>query len=223
MRLRAFLHTAGYSLVCVLLFLPTAPVRAADSGTQDQVQLKWALVRLTATGDEEVLPFHREIPLLSGQSIKLYFNSQVEQYLYVFLVDSSEMLTVVYPPIADVGKKTEKRKFYVPSGNNWFVLDDNTGLETLYVLASGGPLKKLDELIITHEGKTGRKAVKLRKKLLSMISSLKKKNSRFAAAAEKPIAIAGTVRGTGKSDVDEKAKPVSSPTFYSKTIRIDHR
>ncbi|MBN2302466.1 MAG: DUF4384 domain-containing protein [Lentisphaerae bacterium] len=188
----------------------------------DNIKLKWALVRMTASGQEEVLPFTDDIPLLSGQSIKIYLNIQNDQYLYLFLLDSSGNLTTIYPPSDMLGNRTKASQLYIPKDDNWFILDDKIGKETIYIIASSMRQKKLESLIADLSAVTGYKAIRMREKILGEMKSLRRKNSKLAATAEKPISIAGAIRGSG-GEVDLQAKQVSTLKFYSKTISIDHR
>jgi hypothetical protein len=63
----------------------------------------------------------------------------------------------------------------------------------------------------------GKNASEAAAAILSRIAELKNQYTDIATAAEKPVTVAGTTRGTGIQTTDIKAEK-----FYAKTIRIKH-
>ena len=66
--------------------------------------------------------------------------------------------------------------------------------------------------------------------IVGEIKDIKKKHRTYAAVAERPISIAGNVRGTASPSVDidridvaTLATEISTTKFYSKTITIEHK
>ena len=90
--------------------------------------------------------------LNSGDLFRINFQLQEEAYVYLLSLDSQGNLTKLYPD-KDMGLsvKLEPQKLYFfPTGDEWLKLDENTGQEKIYLLASPDPIKginiKIDQL-----------------------------------------------------------------------------
>jgi hypothetical protein len=118
---------------------------------------------------------------------------------------------------------------YIPQGNEWFELDEHTGQETFYLLASAKRLHELEALINQYETADPVKKSELAKEVLMEIRKLRKAHRKFKTFAEKPVNIMGHLRGSEKvepadtPDVTELAVEISGSKFYSRTFTIDHK
>jgi hypothetical protein len=118
----------------------------------------------------------------------------------------------------------------LPDGSQWFRLDEVTGLETFYLLASARPLESLDKLCnsLFSSGNQSDRDV-IGRQILSEITRLQKKRRGLTAAAERPIRIGGNLRGHSEDtepelpDISRIAMEISVSDFYSRTFTIDHR
>jgi len=84
--------------------------------------------------------------LNSRDLFRISFQLQEEAYVYLLSLDSQGNLIKLYPG-QDIGLpvKLESRKLYFfPAGDEWLKLDDNTGKEKIYLLASPEPIKGFD-------------------------------------------------------------------------------
>jgi len=84
--------------------------------------------------------------LNSGDLFRINFQLQEEAYVYLLSSDSQGNLTKLYPE-KDMGLpvKLEPQKLYFfPTGDEWLQLDNNTGQEKIYLLASPDPIKGID-------------------------------------------------------------------------------
>ncbi len=78
--------------------------------------------------------------LFSGDYFQLRVEALDSTYVYVFLIDSSN--NVIFLNDNNLELINKNQSVYFPSDtNNWFQLDDNTGLETLFIVSS---LSQLD-------------------------------------------------------------------------------
>jgi hypothetical protein len=120
-------------------------------------------------------------------------------------------------------------KHYVPQGNQWFELDDHTGQEKFYLLASTQRLFDLEALINKYESADKAKKSGLAEKITSEIRNLRKRHLKFKTYAEKPVTIIGNLRGAEQSesvhskDIADYAVEISTTTFFSRTYTIDHQ
>lgn len=81
--------------------------------------------------------------LFSGDSFQLSVEALDSVYIYAFLIDSSDNVMLLNDDDASFVSKTQT--VYFPSNtNNWFQLDENTGLETLVIASSSNKLNVSD-------------------------------------------------------------------------------
>jgi len=85
--------------------------------------------------------------LHSGDMIKIKFRVDKEVFVYLISLDSKANITKVYPlSDTDPPRKVSPDSIYLfPEKDNWLRLDDNTGQETLYLLASPSPIEDIDQ------------------------------------------------------------------------------
>jgi Domain of unknown function (DUF4384)/Putative zinc-finger len=92
--------------------------------------------------------------LNSGDLFRINFQLQEEAYVYLLSLDSQGNLTKLYPDKdMELPAKFESKKLYsFPTGDEWLKLDENTGQEIIYLLASPDPIKDIDLKIDQLEG-----------------------------------------------------------------------
>ena len=75
--------------------------------------------------------------LHSGEQFRLELESNNDCYVYVINVDGSGALHVLFPHagIAQGHKCQGGRRYSIPDGRNWYTLDEQEGLETIYLVA----------------------------------------------------------------------------------------
>jgi len=84
--------------------------------------------------------------LNSGDLFRIKFQLQEEAYVYLLSLNSQGNLTKFYPEKdMELPVKFESRKMhFFPTGDEWLKLDDNTGKERIYLLASPDPIEGFD-------------------------------------------------------------------------------
>jgi len=116
----------------------------------------------------------------------------------------------------------------IPKGSGWFSIDNQPGLERFYLLASDKPLVELEKLLNRLNGATAADRQILAQEIRTEIKRLKKSHRQLRAAAERPVAIGGTVRGTTTEDPDtypditQLSIEISVTSFFSRTFTIEH-
>jgi hypothetical protein len=86
--------------------------------------------------------------LYSGDQFRIVFSPNADAYAYVVSIDPQQQVSVLFPHAA-IGMDNHVRageSYEVPDGLNWFTLDERTGTEILYVVASYDPIHDLEAL-----------------------------------------------------------------------------
>ena len=123
--------------------VPETPLQLeASLLAQRQTERGWEAVMVPEAG-----------ALYSNDNIKLFFRTNEDCYVYVLLFGSSGEAQQLFPhPQVNLSNRAEaKRDYYVPPGENWFWLDEKTGTETIFVIASYQPLRDVDKLLVEME------------------------------------------------------------------------
>ena len=92
-------------------------------------------------GKGDFQPFGEGSVLHSGDSLKLLFKPTEAVYVYIFIVDSHGNIARLFPT-ADLRGASNRNpvqkglQYFVPAAQNSFRLDQNTGQESLYFIAT---------------------------------------------------------------------------------------
>ncbi|MEN8135287.1 MAG: hypothetical protein ABFS18_07090 [Thermodesulfobacteriota bacterium] len=128
----------------VVLGILSRPVFSGESS----VSFSWAFFLKPEGGPVESLDFETEEPVSGGELLRIYLELHVHSFVYLYLFDSREDLYLVFPPNGSFynGEIPDDYKFYIPSGHEWFALDNLKGTERFYLLASSKRLIELEKL-----------------------------------------------------------------------------
>jgi hypothetical protein len=114
----------------------------------EPLSFSWAF--FLKSGDEQVKSLNFATPeaVEGGNLLRIFLELDENAYVYLYLLDSRNDLYLVFPPSGSFynGDFPTGYKAYIPSGQEWFVLDNSTGTERFYLLASPERLKKLEGL-----------------------------------------------------------------------------
>jgi len=101
--------------------------------------------------------------LYTNDNLKLFFRTNDDCYVYVLLFGSSGIAQVLFPhsQISLSNRVQGNKEYFIPTGDNWFWLDEKTGTETIYVVASYEPIRDLGKLLLDMEraGQSGQSRV----------------------------------------------------------------
>ncbi len=216
-----FLCLYGYTSVYSLM---------QNTGADGSVACRWTFAAKTGSGENRRLTaISRDTILHSGDEIKMMVHLEKKSYFYVINKSSKNEISVLYPYALDAPVEVEKN-MYIPKGRGWFKLDKNIGDETFYILASQDRLIGLEAKLRQYDVAAQEKKNDLAAGIVAEIKEIKKKYRQYASIAERPISIAGNVRGTktGAVDIDRVdiatlATQIYAPAFFSKTITIEHK
>lgn len=219
-----------FGLGLVLGLMQAAPA-AHEAISKDNVSLLWAFGARPA-GTEEAISIEQDTTLRSGARLKFMIEPITDSSIYLIYQDAKDEMFLLYPdsPASFGAAGPADNRSYVPPGSLWFELDDSTGYETFFLLASHEPQLELERLIEEHDVADKVSRTGLVRDIVKEIRGLQKVNRAFARKAEKPVIIGGQTRG-GSEVVDEDATAfidqiaveIKAEGFYSKTISIEHK
>ena len=199
---------------------------------EKNVTFQWAFgaIRNTGTGPQfEAIT--RDTVLNSGDQIKFFLRVEHKCFVYLIYQSSQGDLSVLFPyrfKLLDDGYQISTN-YYIPKGDQWFELDEYTGTEKFYLLATANRLDELEDLINEYESADKSSKVTIGKQIISETRRLRKKHRNFKSHVEKPVTIIGKMRGTEKTkaaglkDIADYASEISTNNFFIRTYTIDHQ
>ena len=209
----------------------TVNAEPKEPGEED-IRFLWAFGALKkGEGESKLIRIARDAALKSGDQIKFFVKLEEKCFVYLIYHSSQGEMSVLFPyRFEQLSRDYHKQaQYYIPQGNEWFELDEHTGQETFYLMASAKRLHELEALINQYETADPVKKSELAKEVLMEIRKLRKAHRKFKTFAEKPVNIMGHLRGSEKvepvdtPDVTELAVEISGSKFYSRTFTIDHK
>ncbi len=219
-------------LVLALLAILSLGVLQAQEASK-AISFRWAIVsKTTINGKKTIVNIQRDTTLYTGDSFKMLIQPLTKCYIYVIFNDSRGTMTMFYPySSGDVGTLMSTDVSYtMPSGRLWYSLDSNTGRETFYIIAAAERLPALEKFLVNmKERRPEQDAKQLSTQVIQQINSYRKQYRKFTSLAEKPIGIAGNVRGIGdekevdRVDLSQFATEVEATGLYIRTISVEHK
>jgi len=194
-----------------------APVHA------DDVELRWAILADSTEGMRP-LDFSGSPIVFSGTALQLYIEHLNNCHIYLYLLDSSNELTPIYPAESgyyDYGFPRGPK--LVPPGDQSFTFVPPAGTETMLLIASVERLFQLEELTSIYQKNPG--WPEQQKLLLDMIDELIEngdENKSKKSEKQKEVTIKFRLGG-GIEQRTFVATHVDTKEFYGRKLLIDHR
>lgn len=203
---------------------------AQTDDTLENVNYQWSFVaKIGTAGQQQIAMVTKDTVLRTGDEFKMMVKLQKNCFVYVMYKSSVNELSLLYPYSLDAPVELEKN-YYLPKGRSWFRMDKNVGTETFYILASQERLVDLERLYHSYTSASSDEQKEYALAIVTEIKDIKKKYRTLDTIAERPISIAGNVRGQktetvniDKFDVASLATEIIANTFYSKTFTIEHK
>ena len=224
---------ASLAVLYLVLFCSGNPVLAEEAQPQPDanLQFQWAFGALKKANGSKFEAIDRDTVLKTGDQIKFFLNVDKNCFVYLIYSSSQGEISVLFPHRFKLrsSEYTVAGHHYIPGGNQWFELDEHTGEEKFYLLASANRLTQLEAMINDYESADAAKKPTLAQAVLAEIRKLRKEHLKFKTYAERPVNIIGNLRGTEKAetaepqDIAKFAVEISADTFYSRTFTIDHK
>ena len=226
--MRSRMAEAAMRFVGVVSMLVVCPI-AAEADDSLTLYVNFVAEQDTKSGWKD-LAIHEGDELRSGDGVKIFFEVDRPAHVAVLIFDSTGKGHVLYPSDPkETGKKlAANEQHQLPADQReYFFLDQNTGTETLYVVAKIDPLADLqiliahlqdmgknrdqdsadgavEDFVTSREGITRKKYEKARDAKVKAADRGKAKGVR-KDKGPKPMLIAGVVRGI---KVVAKSRPV---------------
>lgn len=209
----------------------SAHAQEAKSDQNASVKFQWAFGALKKANGSQFEAITKDTNLKTGDQIKFFLKVNDNCFVYLIYRSSQGELSMLFPPRFKLqhAEYTVAGNHYIPKGDQWFELDEYTGEERFYLLASKKRLMDLEARINDYESADRAKKPALAKTILAEIRSLRKQHLKFKTYAERPVNIIGNLRGTekaetaGPQDIAKFAVEISADSFYSRTFTIDHK
>jgi CHAT domain-containing protein len=136
--------------VAVVKEPPPAPTVAAP------LSLKMNIIgqRKESDGTYSEILVNEGSVMRSRDNFQVHLEPTRSAYVYILIYDSQGRASQIFPDskIDKPGFVEAGRKLVVPDKDLWFWLDENTGTETIYVLASEKPMSDIRGLLAKMEG-----------------------------------------------------------------------
>lgn len=134
-----------FPILFLFMMAGTAP---AGEETGESFSFSWAFFLKDGSGTIRSLAFDTPEEVAGGDLLRIYLELRDKTYVYLYLFDSMEDLYLVFPPDPGFygGEFPVWHKSYIPSGRNWFTLDDSKGSEKFFLLAANRRLEDLEDL-----------------------------------------------------------------------------
>lgn len=132
--------------IATLVILLGIPAGLAAGG--EPVSFSWAFFLKPEGGQVKSLDFAAPESVVDGERLRIYLELDEHSFVYLYLYDSKNDLYLVFPPSGSFynGDFPVGYRAYIPSGHEWFMLDDAKGTERFYLLASNKRLLDLEKL-----------------------------------------------------------------------------
>ncbi len=189
-------RTIPLSLLIAILFLlnPMISVAQVTSSSKIFRFSLAAVAQVNTSGRSQIIPVVDNMVLQSGNLIKFYLDLEKEGYLIFSMKILEVSWFFCFRKIRYQQKFEKDTPVYIPEGNNWIELDSRTGKETFHLLVSAVGFERLENLYDHHVMLKEKDDIKQSvESILDQIKSLKREN--FGKQAERPIRIAGKLRG----------------------------
>ena len=194
----------------------------AATSFAEKISFRWAILADSTEG-MRALDFSGSPIVFSGTALQLYIEHLNNCHVYLFLLDSSDNLTPIYPPqkgYYDYGFPRGPK--LVPPGDQSFTFVPPPGIETLLLVASADRLFQLEELTDTFNENPGQLGQQLL--LLQEIEDMLTADGSDSQAAERLEQV--KVKYSSGGSIKEKkfkAIKVKRTDFYGRKLLIDHR
>jgi hypothetical protein len=198
---------------------------SATAHAQD-VRFRWAFGVATGTGAaRHFAPVTSEdVTLRSGDEIKMFVGPESRCFIYVLHQDQAGQFEVLYPSDGAFPDAPPTAPTYIPSGGGWLQVDDASGTERIYLLASTTRLTSLEQLLAAAASTAKKPSPS--QQIVGELARLQK--TQIARNwSERPETIGGQVRGKPDAAHPDIARTATEITgtgpFFSRVFIIDHR
>jgi Domain of unknown function (DUF4384) len=218
--MRAKLWAAGS-----LAFVVAAGSNLPAGPRADDMKFAWAVGALTGPAEaRQSVAVKGEVTLKTGDELKIFISQVTPSFAYVLHEDTKREFEVFYPEGSfSKSAAASKGSHYIPP-EDWFKLDEETGLERIYLVASTTRLTALEQLLDEYASVKAAARSGVPTRIITELARLDKQHA-TPPWSERPVTMGGQVRGPKppKPDVALNATEVTAPGYFSRVLVIDHR
>jgi hypothetical protein len=215
--------------LAALLLVAMVAAAAGLAAPAKPVSFTWAFIRQTADGGAAAIDASALVSIKAGDLFKIYIQPDAGTFVYVILQDASNDVQTLFPDSFELfdAAAYAAARYYIPDGNDWFTLDAARGTERVILVASSERLVVLESLLRANQKAAADKKSTVaainaaRQAVLDEVKKLAREHSQLAAAAEKPVTIAGGTRGINETAA-KLAVHIGAAGFYTRTFRLEH-
>lgn len=217
---------------CMAVFFSSQIAVAAESSDEkENVRIHWAFGALTGPESKrELISINKDTTLKTGDQFKMMVELKSTCFVYLIYHGSNNEIQLLFPNDLEQFNRNYHvaEKYFIPQKDLWFALDEHTGQETFYLLVSKTRLFELEHLLQQYQSSGSAKKPEAVLEVIEQIKKIRRQHQSFAAKAERPISIGGSVRGvkeqkSSKQDVATLAVEISETEFYGRTFTIEHK
>jgi hypothetical protein len=215
------------------LILNSFPAAAVAAGKEKaDPKFRWAFGEIRGpAGAPKVEPVAAKSVLKSGDKLKMMIELQRKCFVYVIHHNAQGDVSMIFPYTLkqfDTDYQTA-RKYFIPKGEAWFQLDDKTGSETFYLIASDQRLLDVEFLYDRYVAAEPSKKSEIAGQMLADINGIRDQHLAssgqaevLAKSEERPR---GFERATGAdpTDITGLAREIAFTNTYTETFVIEHR
>ncbi len=138
-------------------------LQSSDGQLSGQKNFEWGIFHIKDNNSHELIRPDGTSILKSNDNYRIYIKPPKSSYVYIYQEDSNGNGAWLFPrEEVDIKNPLSNNDNWIPSRNGSFSLDDNTGTETIYLVASNKPVPIIDpdpdsqdsSIVITFKIKT---------------------------------------------------------------------
>jgi hypothetical protein len=126
----------------------------ASAPSYQQLEVYFDLVKeVSVGGSQQAQSVADGETLTQNDNYKVTLQSNLPCYIYIAQLDSTGKLDPIFPSQHAAGSNPVQpyTPYSVPEGNQWFFLDQNSGIETIYFIASRDRRSDIEEMFYTFQ------------------------------------------------------------------------
>ena len=163
------------------------------------------------------VPIKEDLKLKTGDQLKMFVELRKPCFVYVIHHGARGEIQRLFP--YDMQQFTTdyqtSKTYEIPPNEAWFRINEQTGLETFYLVASAQRLTDLEQLLATYTAAPSSEQPQAATNILAELRNLLKQH-RASMKPGRPVPIAGNMR-KGVEGVE-----ITVPQLYIETFTIEH-
>jgi hypothetical protein len=218
-------------LFFLLFCFPSSAAYAVDKDKAD-LKFRWAFGAMRGpTSAPKVEPVTAKSVLRSGDKLKVMIELQRKCFVYLIHHNAQGDVSMIFPyDLKQFDTDYQPaRKYFVPKGEAWFQLDDKTGSETFYLIASDQRLLDVEFLYNRYVAADPSRRGDIAGQMIAEIKGIREQHLASSGQAEvlarNDDLQRGFERATGAdpTDIAGLAKEIAFTNIYTETFVIEHR